>query len=196
MDILPSSLTEDYVIGILSEMNNYRLEKNLILPVLKELREKVSAKTENEIYLKYLKLIYSRVEHNLIDKEGAGIERDEDAVFFTIIPSGKKYSELTNWLFKKYEKVVSKDDCNVFETDSLLNIKKYGKYDEEEPGVWSVKITNNLLAYPELLNEILGQANVTMRRFKYAMLVLDYLDEKYKSIQPISKMIKIPNFKR
>jgi len=63
INILPNSLNEDIVIGILSEINNNRLEKNFVIPILKELKEKVFANTNIETNYNFLKLLYSHVEH-------------------------------------------------------------------------------------------------------------------------------------
>jgi len=63
--------------------------------------------------------------------------------------------------------------------NSVLNIKKYGKNDEEFP-VWSIRITDKLLTNPDLLNEILGHASFILKRFRYAMYLLDYLETKSK----------------
>lgn len=193
---MPSSLIEDIVFDILYEMNVSKIEKNFLIPALKELRKKVISPNQEQTYYNYLKLIFRDIgiDYSMIGHEDHRAK--EDAVIYSPIFRNKRYNKLVSMIYDRYKPCISFNYKMNFPTKGVDLIEKFGVREEEYSSIVSVPLNDAVPLNRNLFEEILSQSDYYLCRFAYALEILNYLEEKHKKEKSVCDILKLPKMNR
>ncbi|MFD3445592.1 NACHT domain-containing protein [Microbacteriaceae bacterium 4G12] len=174
-----TSLTKvDEVFNMLFEMNPTKMEKNLIIPMLEEIKSIINVPNKKESRFKFLNLMY---------KHGT-IEHTEDGTFkcsFTVkSTSNLKYMNIVRFVARKYQTNLQNIPEEIISLNGEELFKRYEKaYKRQTENLEKNKIIlelNKAKNNEKILEDILSVAGYRIRDLEISLLVLEYLNEKYR----------------
>ncbi|MDA2412171.1 NACHT domain-containing protein [Bacillus thuringiensis] len=168
----------DEVFNMLFEMNQTKMEKNLIMPMLEEIKNNINAPNKKESHFKFLNLIYrhGKIEHTEDDKYSCSF-RVKNA-------SNLKYMNIARFVTKKYldklqnipEEIISLSSESLSKKYEKIYKKHSKKLDQPFLNLELYEAKNN----EEILEDIISIAGYRIRDLEVSLLVLENLNEKYK----------------
>lgn len=201
----PNSM-RDEIFNMLSEMNRVKLEKNFLIPVLNEVREMVNNDVENEAnQLKFMQTMYSLVSLRKKIKvktiNGQKVESEEHTPTFRVSHRDGaynfKYMHVVRFAANKYRTIIE-DIPEEFRKRRYL-LENKGKYKE----IYNRRIDelveddfqeNHLMLNlkfkdigedPKLVEDLLFCCKRHIFDLKFALYVLERLEEKYRNPRSI-----------
>lgn len=168
----------DEVFNMLFEMNQTKMEKNLIMPMLEELKNNINAPNKKESHFKFLNLMYrqGKIEHT---------EDDTYSCSFRVKnTSNLKYMNMARFVTRKYldelqnipEEIISLSNENLSKKYEKIYKKHSKKLDQPFLNLELYEAKNN----EEMLEDIIYIAGYRIRDLEVSLLVLENLNEKYK----------------
>jgi hypothetical protein len=199
---MPGSLTSDIVLDILYELDSVRVERNFIIPAIKEIKRKISNSNPEYTAYNFLKLLFDEVvldyarSYNEEDEEDEEIIEDGvPQVAFRQRFSNRRYIELARVIEKRYDSLsLRKKQTSYSSKDIGISIMEAYSV-EAGYGESTIPITNDIPSNKPLFNEIMGHASLIIYNYSLMFDVLDYLEEKLKNEISLSKLISIPKLR-
>lgn len=171
----------DEVFNMLFEMNPTKLEKNLIIPMLEELKKKINHEDKEQFHFNYLSLMFNSASiyiRNGRYRTGFTIDDTQNLKYMNIIEFiiKKHWDKLENPSLrieyknkqKIYEEIYNKMIKNIHDEDNNKEIRMKLYFSQAK--------TNN-----EIRTDILNMAENSTKDLDDAFILLEILKEKYKN---------------
>uniref|UniRef100_UPI003F494318 NACHT domain-containing protein n=1 Tax=Bacillus multifaciens TaxID=3068506 RepID=UPI003F494318 len=191
-----NSLRTDTVFTMLFEMNQTKLEKNLLIPTLEVLKDLISDPDEQKTEFKFVNLMYHRamIEHV---KE---TEHEYRCSFGIKSRKKMKYINIARFIARKYKQKmdnIPEEYINTFDKQTTQN--KYQEiYNNGIPvddylrnGKVVQKVTldfDEALNNDQIYQDILKLSETRIQDLKFSLYILDQLKEKYKNKKSMKEL--------
>lgn len=185
-----SMLQIDQVFNMLFEMNQIKMEKNFIIPVLEELKDKINNPNKEQSYIKYLSLIFQHVTIDFTKKgqyqPSLRIGNFENFKYISVI----KF--VYNRYINKIENIPEELKHDNRKTKPELHKEIYEKRinthrDEEYKNRITLKFSE-AKTDSEICSDIINISAYETKSLEFAFLVLENLKEKNKNRKSMKEL--------
>lgn len=199
LDVNPNSLRGDTIFNMLFEMNQTKIEKNFLIPLLEELKDSIYDSDERKTKLNFIKNQFANISIDRLSRRGF-----EYTMKFQMNGSDSiKYSNLINFVVKKYiskiEDIPKKYPGTKQIQRSIKKIYDIGGDKEQYTLGDGRKLTRVIInvkdeSHSTQLNQNILMATTDIGNdLKFALYMLDTLKEKYRDRKSLNVFWKQKN---
>lgn len=204
----PNSI-RDEIFNMLFELNRVKLEKNFLIPVLKEIKRVVKNDIDNELnQITILKKIYDSVSiRETLKRDNKGAPQGIITTFGVKTVSGiknSKYTSVARFVVSKYENLLDDIASNELSSSTFRSQDQRNKRKQKVLEVYSRRVLDphynryeddtvtinfrDINKDDKVLDDILICSSNHIMNLKLALLVLENLEEKHKSKKSIREL--------